>query len=104
MVVQPKRIIKYRNFSKEIFDPAEVEETEVPLCLTAADELVVPVVLLVVLEVCAPIPPSVDAEPLSVVISGAATVMFVMAIPLAVYAQRQYGDSVGMKSPVVDEP
>jgi hypothetical protein len=41
---------------------------------------------------------------LNVVICAADTVTFVMATPLAVYAQRQYGVSVGMKSPVVCEP
>lgn len=96
-----KTSTEYESFLKLDIDSAEVE---VLLWLTAASELVALDVLLVVPEVCHPIPPRTDVEPLSVVISGAATVTFVMAIPLAVYAHKQFGDCVGMKSPVVDEP
>lgn len=39
-----------------------------------------------------------------VVICAAATVMFFIPTRLAVFAHRQYGTSVGTKSPVVDNP
>lgn len=45
-----------------------------------------------------------DVELTSVVICAAGTVMVVICTPLFVYAQKQYGDSVGMKSPGVGPP
>jgi hypothetical protein len=38
------------------------------------------------------------------VICAAGTVTLTRGTPLAVFAQRQYGVNVGMKSPVVSEP
>lgn len=46
IIAQLNSITEIEDFLKEILDPAEVE---VLLCLTAVDELVVPVDLLVVL-------------------------------------------------------